>query len=261
MKISVVTVTLNAEKHLKSTIKSIVNQKAQRDDISIEYIVIDGGSFDGTINIINEHEDTIKYWISEPDRSIYDAMNKGWAAADEDSYILFLGAGDLILSLPTSAELQSFGEAIMGVGIIGNLSIRSRVDWSFRIRSTIHHQALLLHKSLSVIPPFNPIYNIAGDSDFNIRLIKQNVNYKFTDSLCAYVLPDGVSSTASFREWGGVVRSHFGIFWMAMAFLYYHLIVKSNLNYYLRRWFPFLSLTCIISSEENKLLKSQKNNY
>jgi glycosyltransferase involved in cell wall biosynthesis len=259
MKISVITVTLNAAEHLESTIKSIIKQQNERTDLLISYIVVDGKSSDRTIDIIEKYIDRIEYWISEPDCGIYDAMNKGWNAADHDSYILFLGAGDLILSLPTLDEIQFLGKAIMGIGIISNVSIKSRIDWSFRIRSTIHHQALLLHKSLSPISPFNPIYNISGDSDLNIRLIKQNINYSFTDSLCSYVLPNGLSSKASFKEWGNVVRSHFGIFWMIIAFFYHYLIVKSNLNYYLRGLFPLLSLTRSVSLDENKLMESHKN--
>ena len=71
MKISVVTVCYNAEDKIEETIKSILNQTFN----NIEYIIIDGGSTDGTINIIKKYENQIAYWISEPDRGIYDALN------------------------------------------------------------------------------------------------------------------------------------------------------------------------------------------
>ncbi len=72
-KISVVTVTFNAEKHLRQTIESVLGQSYP----NVEYIVVDGGSKDATVDIIREYEDRIAYWVSEQDSGIYDAMNKG----------------------------------------------------------------------------------------------------------------------------------------------------------------------------------------
>lgn len=93
MKISVVTVCYNAEKELEETILSVLSQSHP----DIEYIIIDGGSTDGTIDIIQRYSDNITYWISELDKGIYDAMNKGIAAATGD-YINFMNAGDSFAS-------------------------------------------------------------------------------------------------------------------------------------------------------------------
>jgi len=71
--ISIVTVVYNGEEFLEETIKSVVSQTYK----NIEYIIIDGGSTDGTVDIIKKYEDKIDYWVSEPDSGIYDAMNKG----------------------------------------------------------------------------------------------------------------------------------------------------------------------------------------
>ncbi len=76
-KISVITVVYNGEKHLEETILSVIKQSFA----NLEYIIIDGGSTDGTINIIKKYESKINYWITEPDNGIYDAMNKGLAKA------------------------------------------------------------------------------------------------------------------------------------------------------------------------------------
>lgn len=71
--ISIITISYNAVKDIESTILSVLNQTYP----NIEYIIIDGGSTDGTLDIIKKYEDKITYWVSEPDKGIYDAMNKG----------------------------------------------------------------------------------------------------------------------------------------------------------------------------------------
>ena len=87
--VSIITVTYNAEVCLEKTIQSVINQTYK----NIEYIIIDGGSSDKTLSIIKKYKKYIKYWISEPDKGIYDAMNKGIKIAKGD-YINFLNAGD-----------------------------------------------------------------------------------------------------------------------------------------------------------------------
>ena len=91
MKISVVTVCYNAADTIEKTMLSVLNQTYH----DIEYIIIDGGSTDGTVEIIRKYADRIAYWVSEPDKGIYDAMNKGIKVATGE-YIYFLGADDLL---------------------------------------------------------------------------------------------------------------------------------------------------------------------
>ena len=87
--ITVITVVFNGEKFIEETILSVINQSFR----NIEYIVIDGGSNDGTVDIIKKYTNKISYWISEPDKGIYDAMNKGIRAAKGD-WFNFLNASD-----------------------------------------------------------------------------------------------------------------------------------------------------------------------
>ena len=87
--ISVVTICYNAKNDLEKTILSVLSQTYQ----DIEYIIIDGGSTDGTVDIIHKYSERLFYWISEPDKGIYDAMNKGMDRAT-GSWINFMHAGD-----------------------------------------------------------------------------------------------------------------------------------------------------------------------
>ena len=93
MKISVVTVCYNSVDTIEETMLSVLNQTYS----DVEYIIIDGGSTDGTVDIIKKYADRIAYWVSEPDNSIYDAMNKGIAVATGD-YINFMNSGDSFAS-------------------------------------------------------------------------------------------------------------------------------------------------------------------
>ena len=87
--ITIITVAYNAVKDIENTILSVLNQTYP----NIEYIIIDGGSTDGTLDIIKKYEDKISYWVSEPDKGIYDAMNKGTLKAT-GVWLNFMNAGD-----------------------------------------------------------------------------------------------------------------------------------------------------------------------
>ena len=93
MRISVITINYNNGVGLRSTIDSVVGQKCN----DFEYIVIDGGSTDSSLNVIKEYSHKIDYWVSEPDGGIYNAMNKGVAHAHGD-YCVFLNSGDCFYS-------------------------------------------------------------------------------------------------------------------------------------------------------------------
>ncbi|ORM38742.1 hypothetical protein A2G94_05325 [Francisella endosymbiont of Ornithodoros moubata] len=99
--ITVITVVYNGEAYLEKIILSVINQTYE----SVEYIIIDGGSTDGTIDIIKKYESKINYWISEAYNGIYDAMNKGIKLATGD-WINFMNAGDLFYNLSVLERLH-----------------------------------------------------------------------------------------------------------------------------------------------------------
>ncbi|TYB33575.1 MAG: glycosyltransferase [Flexistipes sinusarabici] len=92
--ISIITVVFNGEEYLEETILSVINQTYP----NVEYIIIDGGSTDGTVDIIKKYEHAIDYWVSEPDKGIYDAMNKGIKLLTGE-WVNFMNAGDKLLYL------------------------------------------------------------------------------------------------------------------------------------------------------------------
>lgn len=105
-KFSVITVTYNAEKVLEDTVQSVISQTYHH----VEYIIIDGASKDGTLEIVNRYRDRIHQLVSEPDKGLYDAMNKGIALATGD-YLCFLNAGD---SFHEDDTLQKMVHSING---------------------------------------------------------------------------------------------------------------------------------------------------
>jgi glycosyltransferase involved in cell wall biosynthesis len=215
--ITIITVVFNSEEYLESTIQSVLNMNYQ----NIEYIIIDGNSTDGTVDVIKKYQDRIDYWISEPDRGIYDAMNKGWAVSKDNSYILFLGAGDRIEQLP---DLSKY---VGCMGIFGNVSFgnsrlfRSTADFRIRLGNTLHHQALLIHKSIHLSHPFNLNYKAYADYDFNARLYNQGVEFVFDSSFVSYALPGGLTEKFHTKESLLIIRQNFGVLWRLMAIVYY----------------------------------------
>ena len=111
--ISIVTVSYNAVLTIEQTILSVINQTYP----NVEYIIIDGGSTDGTVDIIKKYEDKIAYWVSEPDKGIYDAMNKGVVVATGE-WINFMNAGDIFTDGDVIDKLFHQNIIINRVGIV-----------------------------------------------------------------------------------------------------------------------------------------------
>ena len=198
-RISVITVSYNAVITIEQTISSVINQTYD----NIEYIIIDGGSTDGTIDIIKKFEDTVTYWISEPDRGIYDAMNKGIRISKGD-YIFFLNAGDMFFSSTTVSNVvnwikgNSEKEVILGsikcvyedkvMGIVkSNLNI---TPWY-----TPPHQGMFVQGDLYRKNLYFTELSILGDREFFLRLNKYGL-YKVSiiDEIIAIYDLKGVSS-------------------------------------------------------------------
>jgi glycosyltransferase involved in cell wall biosynthesis len=218
--LTIISVVKNGADHFEETILSVIAQR--KTFAEIDLIVVDGGSSDGTIDILKKYSDHITYWTSGPDNGIYDAMNKGWAAAADNSFILFLGAGDRIISLPTDLKSHGQNEVIYGSVCMGDKAVfKSRADFHLNLYNSLHHQALLVNKGLHPAPPFNCRYRIYADFDFNQRLKKQVANFVFSPDFIGYACPGGVSDRHCFTESLRIIFANYGYLWVFLAFLSY----------------------------------------
>lgn len=146
-KITIITVCFNEIMNIEKTIESIVEQTYK----NIEYIIIDGGSNDGTIDIIRKYEKYISYWKSEKDFGIYDAMNKGIKVASGE-YVIFINSGDILHEdiVRVVADKKCFNKAdiIYGDIIINNKYVKADSLNEFYYRMPFCHQAVFAKLSL-----------------------------------------------------------------------------------------------------------------
>jgi len=193
--VSVIMVVYNSLSLIEKTIRSIAGQTYP----NIEFIVIDGGSSDGTVEIIRLYEKQISYWISEPDRGIYDAMNKGLAAASGD-YVWFINAGDRIYADdilekifigdkgPGKREysLIYYGDTMIvdsGYRKVGLRRLRPPevLTWkSFKKGMLVCHQAIIVSRGIA--EPFDPQYQHSADFDWTVRVLKKAQGSRLKDN-------------------------------------------------------------------------------
>ncbi len=195
MKLSFITVCYNSEKSITQTINSYRINKIRG---LTEYIIIDGSSKDNTINLIKENSDVIDIFISEPDRGIYDAMNKGLDLA-KGEYVYFLNSGDTLIKNVVDLFLIKIHSS--SDIIYGDLETSSRViNGKDRIRliyDMLPHQACFY--KLKSLPKFNINYSIAADYEQQLILKKRpNFDCTYLDGLVAHY--DDVKCEKTFRE-------------------------------------------------------------
>ena len=196
-KITVVTVTYNCQKVVEKTILSVLSQ----DYKNIEYIVVDGCSNDKTLNIVEQYKDRIDLIVSEPDKGVYDAMNKSVKYATGD-WILFMNAGDCFIARNTISKM--FFETHDDVGVIFGDTISDYRGFEtvikYNPKSWRHkympscHQSIFVKRELLLQNPFNLKYRIAADLYSFKCFSEQNVKYKYIPEIVArYDVSEGIS--------------------------------------------------------------------
>jgi len=204
--VSIITAVRNSEALLEKTILSIVSQRYD----NLEYIIIDGASTDGSIEIIRKYPNAIDYWISEPDQGIYEAWNKGLLASNGD-WIGFLGAGDtyhkdaienyiniILKNGEKNLEyISSKSELISGKDKVIR-TIGSGWQWKrFKKYMNVAHVGSLHHKSLfQKYGYFDPSYNICGDYEFLLRS-RENLIAGYIDKVTTRMRSGGISQNSN----------------------------------------------------------------
>lgn len=217
-RLTIITVTYNAQDVIEDTILSIINNQYF---LLIEYIVIDGGSTDRTIDILNKYEAHIDCLISEPDKGIYDAMNKGLSRATAE-WVLFINGGDTLISIPNNIieNLVSENTDLICGSIVtdcGNI-IKPEISWKIRVCNTLPHQALFYRRT-KMISAFNTKYKIFSDYDYNIQIFKKAPKIDIIADIIARHSLDGISNnTSHISELYRIICAHFGVFYVFLSF-------------------------------------------
>ncbi len=195
--ITIITVVYNGAKYLEETIQSVINQTYP----NVEYIIIDGGSTDGTLDIIKKYEEYIDYWVSEKDKGIYDAMNKGIDLAG-GKWINFMNAGDgfwkedVIEKVFLGKEYENVG-VVYGDTIVNYGNFIKKIE-SYEINSMFYimpfcHQSCFILSNYMKKFKYDTKFKLAADFDFFVSLFNNRVQFKKTLFPFSNVLHQGLS--------------------------------------------------------------------
>ncbi len=251
MKVSIIIPVYNGAKTLEKAIKSVIVQK----NSNINLVIIDGGSTDGTLDIINKYKSEIDYYISEPDKGIYDAMNKGIKKSKGD-VLYFLGSDDYLCSKNVIKDIIKKFEKTGADIIYGNVNKYSKkYNYSYIINKRISlgglkrgnkivHQALFVKKDLMIsCNLFNLNYKIASDFDFECKCFLKTKKIYYLNENISFYCADGTSSNLnkSYNETSIIIRKYFGYYFyirykMTRVFrlMIFNFLIKTKLikNYY-----------------------------
>ena len=236
--LSVITIVYNNVKDIERTILSVVNQTYQH----IEYIIVDGLSNDGTLNVIHKYENCIARVISEKDEGIYDAMNKGLAVAKGD-YVIFMNSGDEFFDDATVAAVFAsadnadiyYGETEMIDDNGQSLGQRrhkapENFNWrSFKYGMSVSHQAIYIKRSL--VEPYDRQYELSADIDWILRIARKAKTIVNVNRYVAKYLVGGMSKKKhkqSLVERFNIMKKHYGL----LPTVFNHIVIAFNLGWY-----------------------------
>ena len=225
-KFSIITVTYNAEKVLEDTIQSVISQTYR----NVEYIIVDGASKDHTLDNVNKSNNRINKVISEPDKGLSDAMNKGIQLATGD-YLCFLNAGDKFHDSETLQKIvhtlkgQELPDVIYGETAIVDeeghflhmrrLSTPAHLNWkSFKQGMLVCHQAFFVNRELAINHLYDLQYRFSADFDWCIRIMKKAKCLHNTRLTLIDYLNEGMTTKnhkASLKERFCIMAKHYGL--------------------------------------------------
>lgn len=200
--LSIITINFNNKKGLEKTITSVINQSFA----DYEYIVIDGGSTDGSVDVVKRYSDKLNYWVSEPDKGIYNAMNKGIRKASGE-YCLFLNSGDRFTSnyILNQVFSISFSEDIVyGDALIDNMhqTYPEKIRLSYLISKSLAHQSTFIRKSLfEKTGLYNEENKIISDWEFFFKaILLHSCSYRYLKGyIVSKMESGGISQLTTFE--------------------------------------------------------------
>jgi glycosyltransferase involved in cell wall biosynthesis len=209
--VSVVTVTRNCARTLEACLDSVAAQTL----LGIEHLVVDGGSMDGTVELLRARNERVAWWTSEPDRGIYDAMNKGVAQA-RGAWIYFLGADDVLAAPDVLERIEGklrHGPAVVygDVRFTNGHRFRSAAGRKLLVGNTIHHQGAFYAARVFDGWRFDAALRIAADYELNLRLYRAGERFDRADVVVAECGDEGASNARlgeSYREMNQVRRRY-----------------------------------------------------
>lgn len=207
MKYSVITINFNNCEGLRHTIESVTGQTYN----DYEYIIIDGGSTDGSAEVIKEYADQIDYWVSEPDDGIYNAMNKGVIQAHGE-YCIFMNSGDCFYDqnvLERVSGTNSEDDIVIGKlssnkdnKVLFNPPLSGRISMYYLYSATVPHQSSFIRTELLRQFPYGEDLKIVSDWKFFVQAIIMNdCSVKYIDDYVATFDLEGVSTSNPDKMW------------------------------------------------------------
>jgi len=214
-KLSIITINYNNLQGLQRTVESVVNQTWQE----LEYIVIDGGSTDGSAAYIESQRDNIDYWVSEPDKGIYNAMNKGIAKATGE-YLLFLNSGDHLYSNSVieknvhqieKYDLIYFNWQVIGDKFTNIVAFPKKLRFSFMFFGYLPHPSTFIKKELfDTVGLYDENLKIVSDWKFMmLALFIHKCSYKQINETVSTFYLGGISSITDFSNERNLVLNEY----------------------------------------------------
>jgi len=236
--LSVITVVYNNVKDIERTMLSVLDQTYER----IEYLVIDGKSTDGTVEVIEKYRTRLAVFITQKDAGIYDAMNKGLSKAT-GNYVVFMNSGDEFYKKDTVKEVFAtaadadiyYGETEMINGQLQSLGQRrhktpENFTWKdFKYGMSVSHQAIFIRRNIT--EPYDLKYHLSSDIDWILTAAKKARKMVNVHQYVAKYLVGGMSKKKhlqSLQERFAIMRKHYGL----LPTVFNHLIIAFNLSWY-----------------------------
>jgi glycosyltransferase involved in cell wall biosynthesis len=199
MKLSIITINLNNREGLRKTIESVVTQTFN----DYEWIVIDGGSTDGSTELIKQYASHLAYWVSEPDKGVYNAMNKGIRQA-KGEWLQFLNSGDLLYEKTTLQKIfdREYGPDVLygnaknvhKDGSISDYIAPDNVSYAYIYRKAINHVASFFKRELFLDSLYNENFRIVSDWEYCLNLVLRGCRFEHINHFVVWYDNTGLSS-------------------------------------------------------------------